>query len=217
VADRQIIERLALVADTHTYQAGLPALLAFFKDQGLRHLACLGDCPPKPFRPWLKMNPENRLYWVYDVFGPQMPEATACGVALELAERVFLAHTRALIWTHFNERIRAYGHGAHSYRLPLLACHGHTHVPCVTRYTPPFSRLLYINDAVRPQEFQARQACLTLDPDSVYLIVPGAFTLEEQRHPTFSFAVLDLVSSQVAMVSLKDLRHLESVELFPPD
>jgi predicted phosphodiesterase len=215
VADRQIIERLALVADTHAYQAGLPALLAFFQDQGLRHLACLGDCPPEPFRPWLTMDPGNRLYWVYDVFGPQMPEATAGGVALELAGRVFLAHTRALIWTHFNERIRAYGHGAHSYRLPLLACHGHTHVPCVTRYTPPFSRLLYINDAVRPQEFQARQACLTLDPDTIYLIVPGAFTLEEQRHPTFSFAVLDLVSSRVAMVSLRDLAGLQSVELFP--
>ena len=151
------------------------------------------------------MDPGNRLYWVYDVFGPQLPEATGCGIALELEGRIFLAHTRALIWTHFNERIRAYGHGAHSYRPPIVACHGHTHVPSVTRYTPPFSRLLYTNDAVRPQEFQARQACLTLDPDTTYLIVPGAFTLEEQRHPTFSFAVLDLVSSRVAMVSLRDL------------
>ena len=78
------MERLALVADTHAYQAGLPALLAFFRDQGLRHLACLGDCPPEPFRPWLHMDPGNRLYWVYDVFGPQLPEATGCGVALEL-------------------------------------------------------------------------------------------------------------------------------------
>jgi len=98
-----------------------------------------------------------------------------------------------------------------------VACHGHTHVPSVTRFTPPFSRLLYTNDAVRPQEFQARQACLALDLDTIYLIVPGAFTLEEQRHPTFSFAVLDLAASRVAMVSLKDLRDLESVELFPPD
>ena len=141
------MERLALVADTHSYQAGLPALLAFFKDQGLRHLACLGDCPPEPFRPWLTMDPGNRLYWVYDVFGPQLPEATGCGIALELEGRIFLAHTRALIWTHFNERIRAYGHGAHSYRPPILACHGHTHVPSVTRFTPPFSRLLYTNDS----------------------------------------------------------------------
>ena len=211
------MERLALVADTHTYHAGLPALLAFFKDQGLTHLACLGDCQPEPFRPWLTMDPANRLYWVYDVFGPQMAEATGCGIALELEGRIFMAHTRALIWTHFNERIRAYGHGAHKYRPPILACHGHTHVPSVTRYTPPFSRLLYTNDAVRPQEFQARQACLTLEPDTTYLIVPGAFMLEEQRHPTFSFAVLDLVSSRVAMVSLKDLRNLESVELFPPE
>ena len=77
------MERLALVADTHSYQAGLPALLAFFKDQGLTHLACLGDCPPEPFRPWLAMDPANRLYWVYDVFGPQMPEATACNIALK--------------------------------------------------------------------------------------------------------------------------------------
>jgi len=209
------MERLALVADTHSYHAGLPMLLAFFKDQGLTHLACLGDCQPEPFRPWLTMDPRNRLYWIYDVFGPQMPEATGCGIALELEERIFLAHTRALIWTHYNERIRAYGHGPHKYRPPILACHGHTHVPSVTRYTPPFSRLLYTNDAVRPQEFQARQACLTLEPDTTYLIVPGAFMLEEQRHPTFSFAVLDLVSSRVAMVSLKDLRNLESVELFP--
>ena len=36
------MERLALVADTHAYQAGLPALPAFFKDLGLRLLACLG-------------------------------------------------------------------------------------------------------------------------------------------------------------------------------
>ena len=81
------MERLALVADTHAYQAGLPALLAFFKDQGLRHLACLGDCPPEPFRPWLTMAPGNRLYWVYDVFGPQLPEATACGIAAPPPER----------------------------------------------------------------------------------------------------------------------------------
>jgi predicted phosphodiesterase len=209
------MERLALVADTHAYQAGLPALLAFFKDQGLHHLACLGDCSPEPFRPWLTMDSGNRLYWVYDVFGPQMPEATACGIALEVADRVFLSHTRALIWTHYNERIRAYGQAPHGYRPPLLACHGHTHVPCVTRFTPPFSRILYINDAMRPQEFQSRQACLTLDPDTVYLIVPGAFTLEEQRHPTFSFTVLDLVTSRVAMVSLRDLARLDSVELFP--
>jgi predicted phosphodiesterase len=210
------MERLALVADTHAYQAGLPALLAFFKDQGLRHLACLGDCPPEPFRPWLRMDQRHRLYWVFDVYGPEMPEATRCGIALNLFDQIYLAHTRAFLWTYFKDRISGYERGARTYRPPLLLCHGHTHVPCVTRFTPPFSRLLYINDAVRPQEFQARQACLTLDPDTTYLIVPGAFTLEEQRHPTFSFAVLDLVSSRVAMVSLKDLRHLESVELFPP-
>lgn len=209
------MDRLALVADTHAYQAGLPALLAFFKDQGLRHLACLGDCPPEPFQPWLTMDPENRLYWVYDVFGPQMPEAAAGGIALELEGRVFLAHTRAFLWTYFKERISAYEQGSRTCRPPFLLCHGHTHVPCVTRYTPPFSRILYINDAVRPQEFQARQACVNLEPDTIYLIVPGAFTLEEQRFPAFSFAVLDLVYSRVAMVSLRDLTGLQSVELFP--
>ena len=209
------MDRLALVADTHTYRAGLPTLLSFFQRQGLRHLACLGDCQPEPFKAWLTLDPDNRLYWVYDVFGPQLPEAHGCAVALELAGRVFLAHTRALIWTHFNERIRAYHHGARTCRPPLLACHGHTHVPCVTRFAPPFSRLLYINDALRPQEFQPRQACLRLEPDTVYLIVPGAFTLEEGRHPAFSFAVLDFIDSRVAMVSLRDLTGLEAVELFP--
>jgi predicted phosphodiesterase len=211
------MNRLALVADTHTYRAGLPALLAFFRRQGLRHLACLGDCQPEPFRAWLKMDPGNRLYWIYDVFGPQLPEATTNGVAQELAGRIFLAHTRALIWTHYSERIRAYGQGAHTCRPPLLACHGHTHVPGVTRFAPPFSRLLYSNDAVRPREFQPRQACLTLEPDTTYLIVPGAFTLEDGRHPTFSFAVLDLDASRVAMVSLLDLDVLDEVELFPPE
>ena len=211
------MDRLALVSDTHAYRAGLPPLFAFLRRQGLRHLACLGDCQPEPFRDWLSMDPGHRLYWVYDVFGPQLPEATACGVVLELEARVFLAHTRALIWTHYDERIRAYGRGAHTCRPPLLACHGHTHVPCVTRFAPPFSRLLYINDAIRPAEFQPRQACLSLEPDTVYLIVPGAFTLEEGRHPTFSFAVLDLLASRLAMVSLRDLAALDSLQLFPPE
>jgi len=210
------MERLALVADTHSYQAGLPYLLNFFHRRGLHHLACLGDCPPEPFRPWLEMDPGNRLYWVFDFYGPEMPEATANGMALALQDRVFLAHTRALVWTHFKEQIRTYEQGAPTCRPPLLLCHGHTHVPNVTRFSPPFSRLLYSNDAVRPQEFQARQACLSLDPDTMYLIVPGAFTLEEGRHPVFSFAVLDLTASRVAMVSLKDLGALEGVELFPP-
>jgi len=210
------MDRLALVADTHLYQAGLPALLAFFHRQGLRHLACLGDCLPEPFRPWLQMDPGCRLYWVFDVYGPEMPEATLSGVALELPGQVFLAHTRALVWTHFQDRLHAYLGARTRGRAPLLLCHGHTHVPSVTRYTPPSSRLLYINDAVRPQEFQARRACLELEPDTVYLIVPGAFTLEERRHPTFSFAVLDLAARRLAMVSLRDLASLESLELFPP-
>lgn len=209
------MDRLALVADSHAYQAGLPQLLYFFQNQGIRHLACLGDCPPEPFRPWLEMDAGHRLYWVYDFHGPEMPEATGCGDALELEGRIFLAHTRAILWTHFKDRVHAYQQSRTVARPPLLLCHGHTHVPSVTRYTPPFSRLLYVNDALRPQEFQARQACLTFEPDTIYLIVPGAFTMEEGRHPTFSFAVLDVLESRIAMVSLKDLADLESTELFP--
>jgi predicted phosphodiesterase len=210
-----VMERLALVADTHAYQAGLPHLLAFFQSRGIRYLACLGDCPPESFRPWLQMDSGHRLYWVFDFHGPQMPEATANGEALALEGRIFLAHTRAILWTHFKDRVHAYQQAWSSARPPFLLCHGHTHVPSVTRYTPPFSRLLYINDALRPQAFQPRQACLTLLPDTVYLIVPGAFTLEEGRHPTFSFAVLDVPHSRIAMISLRDLAGLDAVELFP--
>ena len=209
------MDRLALVADTHAYLAGLPQLLDFFRHQGIRHLACLGDCPPEPFRPWLEMAPDHRLHWVYDVYGPELPEATGCGEALELEGRIFLAHTRAIVWTHFKDQVHAYQQSRAVARPPLLLCHGHTHVPSVTRYTPPFSRLLYINDALRPQEFQARQACIPLAPDTIYLIVPGAFTLEEGRYPTFSFAVLDLIESRIAMVSLTELAALESTLLFP--
>ena len=215
MASLQVLDRLALVADTHAYQAGLPQLLTFFQHRGIRHLACLGDCLPDPFRAWLEMDPNHRLYWVYDVYGPEMPEATACGEALELEDRIFLAHTRALLWTHFKDQVHAYQQGRATARPPLLLCHGHTHVPSVARFSPPFNRLLYINAALRPQEFQPRQACLPLSPDTVYLIVPGAFTLEEGRHPTFSFAVLDLAASRLAMVSLKDLTALSLLELFP--
>lgn len=215
MASLQALDRLALVADTHAYQAGLPQLLVFFQRRGIRHLACLGDCQPEPFRAWLEMDGSHRLYWVYDVYGPKMPEATACGEALQLEDRIFMAHTRALVWTHFKDQIHAYQQGRATARPPLLLCHGHTHVPSVARFSPPFNRLLYTNDALRPQEFQPRQACLTLAPDTAYLIVPGAFTMEESRHPTFSFAVLEAPSSRLAMVSLRDLAALESIELFP--
>ncbi len=215
MASRQLLDRLALVADTHAYQAGLPQLFNFFQHRGIRHLACLGDCPPAPFRSWLEMDVGHRLYWVYDFHGPRMPEATQCGEALQLDERIFLAHTRALLWTHFKDPVHAYQQGRATARPPMLLCHGHTHVPSVARFSPPFSRLLYINDALRPQEFQPRQACLTLEPDTIYLIVPGAFTLEESRHPTFSFAVLDVLESRLVMVSLKELDALNSLDLFP--
>jgi predicted phosphodiesterase len=208
-------DRLALVADTHAYQAGLPRLLDFFQRQGVSHLGCLGDCRPEPFEPWLWRGEHHRLYWVYDYYGPDMPQATLHDLALELPGPVFLAHTRGILWTHFQKQIRDYRQEPPSGRPPLLLCHGHTHVPSVTRFSPPASRLLYINDALRPQLFRARQACLTLEPDNVYLIVPGAFTLEEGRFPCFSFAVLDPACSRVAMVSLQELASLESLELFP--
>ncbi|MBM4275860.1 MAG: hypothetical protein FJ134_15570 [Deltaproteobacteria bacterium] len=207
------MNRLALVADTHAYHKGLPRLLAFFRQHQLKNLACLGDCQPEPFRPWLE-HPGHRLYWVFDVYGPQMPEATKNGEALALEGCVLMAHTRALVWTHFKDRIHAYERDDRRGRPPLLLCHGHTHVPSVTRFTPPLSRLVYINDALRPQEFQARAACLPLEPDTIYLIVPGAFTLEEGRYPAFSFAVLDLPASRLIMVSLKELESLESLALF---
>jgi predicted phosphodiesterase len=210
------MDRLALVADTHAYGAGLPRLFSFFKRQGLRHLACLGDCPPEGFRPWLEMQPRHRLYWVFDTHGPELPEASLNGEALEIAGRVFLAHTRATLWSHFKDRISAYGHASPAGRPPLLLCHGHTHVPSLTRFSPPASRLLYIHDALRPQDFHPRQACVTLEPDTIYLVVPGAFTLEEGRYPAFSFAVLDLERSRAVMISLKELQNLESLELFLP-
>ncbi len=202
------------MADTHTYRAGLPALFAFFAAQGLTDLAALGDCPPEAFRPWLSGPPPRRLYWVYDFHGPQMPEATACGMGLALPGNVFIAHTRALVWTHFRRQLGDYLAAPAAGRPPLLLCHGHTHVPSLTYYRPPEHRLLYINDCLRPQEFKPRKACIRLEPDSVYLLVPGAFTLEEERYPTFSFAVLDNANRRVAMVSLRDLRELEDLELF---
>jgi predicted phosphodiesterase len=206
--------RLALVADTHTYQDGLPRLFRFFEGQGIQHLACLGDCPPKPFRPWLKSNPLHRLFWVYDFHGPKMADASRCAMALDLDGQVFLAHTRALLWTHFKTQIHVYLEAPPSGRPPMLLCHGHTHVPSLTLFQPPASRLLYINDALRPQDFRPRQACMALNHDAVYLIVPGAFTMEEERYPTFSFAVVDLEKHRLAMVSLKDLAPLEGLELF---
>jgi len=206
--------RLALVADTHTYRDGLPSLFAFFERHGITDLACLGDCPPEPFHPWLERNPQNQLFWVYDFHGPEMPEATRSAMALELEGRIFFAHTRALLWTHFKDQIHAYLEGSETGRAPMLLCHGHTHVPSLTHFQPPASRLLYINDALRPQEFRPRQACVDLELDAIYLVVPGAFTMEEGRYPTFSCTVLDLDIHRVAMVSLRDLGPLESLELF---
>ncbi len=143
-----------------------------------------------------------------------MPEATASGMGLALPGNVFLAHTRALVWTHFKEQIHAYLHSPEKGRPPMLLCHGHTHVPSLTHFQPPSNRLLYINDAVHPREFRPRQACIALEADTAYLLVPGAFTMEEGRYPTFSFAVLDLEAWRVAMVSLRDLDGLEGLQLF---
>jgi hypothetical protein len=38
--------------------------------------------------------------------------------------------------------------------------------------------------------------------------------MEEGRYPTLSFAVLDMDTNRLAMVSLRDLAPLESLELF---
>jgi predicted phosphodiesterase len=206
--------RLALVADTHTYQDGLPTLFRFFERHGITCLACLGDCPPEPFRPWLQNHPHHQLFWVYDFHGPEMSDATRCAMALEVEGRIFLAHTRAILWTHFKDQIHAYLDDTETGRPPMLLCHGHTHVPSLTLFKPPASRLLYINDALRPQDFRPRQACVTLEQDAIYLVVPGAFTMEEGRYPTFSFAILEMESRRLAMVSLQDLAPLESLDLF---
>lgn len=214
MANRSGRSLLALVADTHGYQAGLPRLFELFHRHQVQRLACLGDCDPEPFLWWLEMAPGQQLYWVYDVDGADLPQATCSGLALELEGRIFLAHTRAIAFNHFKSQIAAYRQSPPRGRPPLLICHGHTHTPCVTRFGQTLNHLVYVHTAVRPYLFRPRRECLQLEPDTVYLIVPGAFTIEDGRYPTLSFAVLDLEHHVLEMISLTDLEPLKSLKLF---
>jgi predicted phosphodiesterase len=203
---------LALVADNHSYHAGLPRLFELFRRHRINHLACLGDCDPEPFSQWLEMAPEHRLYWIYDVDGSDLLPATGSGLALELEGRIFLAHTRATAFDYFKPQINAYRQAPPSGRPPLLVCHGHTHTPCVIRYDRTLNHHLYIHSAVRPYLFRPRRELFHLERDLVYLIVPGAF-INVGQYLTLSFAVLDLERHLLEMISLTDLERLDSLEL----
>jgi predicted phosphodiesterase len=202
---------LALISDTHLYRAGLPLFFNFLQRHQIDRLACLGDCESEPFHRWLLLHPRRELYWVYDVFWPDLPEATAHGMALALSGRIFLAHTRATAFIHFRDELAAYKKAPASGRSPLLICHGHTHTPSVTRFGHSLNQILYINSATRRQGRQPRHELLQLADDTVYLIVPGAFTLEEGRFPNFNFSLLDLENHEVEMFSLSSLGELESL------
>lgn len=207
----QLTGGLALIADTHLYRVGLPLFFEFLARIQIRRLACLGDCEPEPFRRWLKLHPEHELYWVYDVYWPAMPEATANGRALKLGDRIFLAHTRATAVITYQKEIASYKHQSPAGRPPLLICHGHTHTPSVTRFGPRINQILYINSFSRPYRSRSRRQLLALEPDAVYLIVPGSFTLEEGRFPSFNFALLDLDRHWVEMFTLAEVQELTTL------
>lgn len=124
-------------------------------------------------------------------------------VALE--GRIFLAHTRANAFIHFREDLAAYKSAPPSGRPPLLICHGHTHTPSVTRFGHSLNQILYINSFVRRQD-RSRHELIPLAADSVYLIVPGAFTLEESRFANLNFSLLDLENHLVEMFTLFNLK-----------
>jgi predicted phosphodiesterase len=202
---------LALISDTHLYRAGLPLFFNFLQRHQIDRLACLGDCEAEPFLRWLLLHPDGELYWVYDVFWPDLPEATAHGMALALSGGIFLAHTRATAFIHFRDELAAYKNASTSGRPPMLICHGHTHTPSVTRFGHSLNQILYINSVIRHHSMQPRHELLQLANDTVYLIVPGAFTLEEGRFPNFNFSLLDLENHEVEMFSLTSLGELENL------
>jgi predicted phosphodiesterase len=195
---------LALISDTHLYRAGLPLFFDFLDRHRIVNLACLGDCETEPFHHWLISGPGRKLYWVFDVFWPDLPEATAHGMTVDLNGRIFLAHTRANAFIHFKEPLAAYKSARASGRPPLLICHGHTHTPSVTRFGHSLNQILYINSFFRHQE-RSRHELLQLANDSVYLIVPGAFTLEEGRYANLNFSLVDLENHLVEMITLFNL------------
>ncbi len=207
---------LALISDTHNYRAGLPLFFHFLQRHGIHRLACLGDCDRAPFSQWLRFSPGRELYWVHDVYWPDLPEATAHGLAVALEGRVFLAHTRATAFVTFKEELAAYKQKPSTCRSPLLVCHGHTHTPSVTRFGHSLNQILYINTVVRHQ-VAFRQEILPLAKDAVFLIVPGAFTLEEGRFPNLNFALLDLERDLVEMVSLTQAEELATLHSSLPD
>jgi predicted phosphodiesterase len=202
---------LALISDTHLYRAGLPLFFDFLQRHQINRLACLGDCEPELFHHWMQIHPGSELYWIYDVFWPDLPEATASGMALTLSRRIFLAHTRATAFIQFRAEMAAYKSSPPLGRPPLLICHGHTHTPSITRFGHTLNQILYINTTTRYHALQPRHELLQLARDNVYLIVPGAFTLEEGRFPNFNFSLLDLETHEVEMYSLTSLGELETL------
>jgi predicted phosphodiesterase len=202
---------LALISDTHLYRAGLPLFFHFLERHRIHRLACLGDCATEPFSQWFLEHQGRELYWVHDVFWPDLPEATGHGLAVAVNGRIFLAHTRATAFTRFKEELTTYKKPPPSGRAPLLICHGHTHTPSLTRFGHSLNQILYINSANR-HRLQPRREVLPLAQDSVYLIVPGAFTLEEGRFPNLNFALLDQGNQLVEMVSLGKLEELASMQ-----
>lgn len=206
---------LALISDTHLYRAGLPLFFQFLAKHGINRLACLGDCEAEPFLRWLQARARRELYWVHDVFWPDLPEATAHGLSVALGGRLFLAHTRATAVVTFHREIAAYKQAPPSGRPPLLICHGHTHTPSLTRFGPTLNQILYINSTAR-HEARPRQELLNLAADAVYLIVPGAFTYEEGRFPNLNFALLDLNSQAVEMVTLPRPEYLQTLTSLLP-
>jgi predicted phosphodiesterase len=201
---------LALISDTPLYRAGLPLFFDFLQRHHIKKLACLGDCEPELFHHWMILERGRKVFWVYDIFWPDLPEATAHGMTVALNNRIFLAHTRATAFIYFKEPLAAYKAAPASGRAPLLICHGHTHTPSVTRFGHSLNQILYINSATRYRE-RSRQELLQLSNDTVYLIVPGAFTLEEGRFPNFNFSLLDLEHNTVEMFSLTNLQEFDSL------
>jgi predicted phosphodiesterase len=201
---------LALISDTHLYRAGLPLFFDFLQRHRINQLACLGDCEPEPFYHWMVLEPGREVYWVYDIFWPDMPEARAHGMTVALNERIFLAHTRATAFIYFKEPLAAYKTAPSTGRAPLLICHGHSHTPSVTRFGHSLNQILYINSATRYQG-RSRQELIKLADDTVYLIVPGAYTLEEGRFPNFNFSLLNLEDNTVEMFSLTHLNEFDSL------
>lgn len=202
---------LALISDTHLYRAGLPLFFDFLDRYRISELACLGDCEPEPFHQWMLLKPGHRLYWVYDIFWPDLPEAAAHGMTVALHERIFMAHTRANAFIHFREPLAAYRSAPPSGRPPLLICHGHTHTPSITQFGHSLNQILYINSQAHHQG-RPRHELFQLSNDSVYLIVPGAFTLEEGRYANLNFSLLDLKNNLAEMFTINNMAELANIE-----